>query len=370
MRVRGVGPLLALALVLASLLGAAPARAQESGGSFGGSDFGGGGGGGGDFGGGGGGGGDFGGGGGGSTDWGGGGGGGNFDFGSGSSTTGGGGGGASVGPAFALFVMFLIIAIVIVQAQQRARRARGQGTESAARRFLASVPATPPAYVAALQLAIDWRERAAVQAVLQRLAASGDLKTRAGLDRLLDETLGELGRRQQAIRLAAYFSEATTSLPACEARFRQIAAAERGRFQTEIVRGEASGTSRDEAGNFVAAQEEGLGFVVVTIVVASRMAPPASSARLDRAGVGAIANAMAANTPQSILALEVIWTPAAENDRMSSAEMQVLFPHLRALDPGTLALGRVTCTYCGGVFAAELPGCPQCGAAPPPPTTA
>lgn len=356
-----------VALTILCALPALPARAQESGGSFGGSDFGGGGGGG-DFGGGGGGGGGWSGGGG--SDWGGGGGGGSWDFGSGSSTTGGGGGGDPGAAAIGFFIAlaFVVVFVLIVQAQQKARRGMRMGIERGARQLLATVPASPQAYVAALQLAIDWRERAAVQSVLERLAASGDLKTRAGLDRLLDETLGELGRRQHAIRLAAYFSEAFPSLPACEARFRQIAATERGRFQTELVRGEATGAVRDESGKWVAAQEEGLGFVVVTILVASRMTPLATGTRLDRAGLAAIANAMAANTPATILALEVVWTPAAEEDRMSSAEMQVLFPHLRAVDPqasagGAPELGRVTCRYCGGVFAAELSACPQCGGA-------
>jgi uncharacterized membrane protein len=344
------------------------AYAQESGGSFGGSDFGGGGGGGGgDFGGGGGGGGGWSGGGG--SDWGGGGGGGNIDFGSGSSTPGGGGGSAG-GAMVGLFIAiaFMVVIFAISQAQQRAGRARRAGFQGDVQRLLATVPASPQAYVAALQLAIDWHERAAVQAVLQRLAASGDLKTRAGLDRLLDETLGEIGRRQQAIRLASYFSEPFPTLPACEARFRQVAATERGRFQVELIRGEGTGAVRDASGKWVAAQEEGLGFVVVTILVASRMPPPGTGTRLDRAGLATVASAMAANTPTTILALEVVWTPAAEDDRMSSAEMQVLFPHLRAIDPeasagGAPALGRVTCGFCGGVFAAELPTCPLCGGA-------
>ena len=356
--------LLGCTLALSVLfVAASPARAQDTGGSFGGSNFGGGGGGGG--------GGFGGGGGGGGGSWGGGGSGG-FDFGSGSSTTGGGGGGSGVASdpggaviGFLVAVAFVIVIVVISKARTRGGSAAFRHTQASAGRLLATVPASPAGYVSALQLAIDWHERAAVQAVLERLAESGDLSTREGLDRLLDETLGEIGRRQHAIRLAAYFSEASASLPACEARFRQIAATERGRFQTEVVRAEATGTLRDDSASPVASEEEGLGFVVVTIVVASRMPPPATSTRLDRTGLGTIAGSLAANTPATILALEVIWTPAAEQDRLSSAEMQSLFPHLHTIDPqvpGAPTLGRVTCGFCGGVFAAELPRCPQCGA--------
>jgi hypothetical protein len=92
---------------------------------------------------------------------------------------------------------------------------------------------------------------------------------------------------------------------------------------------------------------------------------------MNRMGLALVANALASNTPETMLALEVIWIPAAEEDRMSSAEMQAIFPHLRAVDPeasagGVPELGRVTCGYCGAIFAAELRFCSQCGGPVPP----
>jgi hypothetical protein len=62
----------------------------------------------------------------------------------------------------------------------------------------------------------------------------------------------------------------------------------------------------------------------------------------------------------------VIWTPAEENDRMSSAELEARYPSLTKL-PSRPAAGRVFCTYCRGPFAAELPKCPHCGAPKPEP---
>jgi uncharacterized membrane protein len=256
-----------------------------------------------------------------------------------------------------------VIALVIYQTQQRHKRRRRGPFQ------------VPRAFVASLQLAFDWRERAAVQGALERLAsaAGDDLRSRAGLDRVLDLTLMSLERRSDAIRLAAWSMESLEGLPACEERFRALAAAERSRYQVEVVRGEAGGATRDD-GAFVARAEEGRGFVVVTVLVASRKKPPPAELHLDRTGLATAFRELIANTGKTILALEVVWTPAAEQDRMSSAEMQVLFPHLRAVDTlasaaGLPELGRVTCSYCTAVFAAELGECPQCGAALSPPGT-
>ena len=60
-------------------------------------------------------------------------------------------------------------------------------------------------------------------------------------------------------------------------------------------------------------------------------------------------------------ALEVIWTPSTENDRMSSAELEVLYPELRRMDENTV-IGRVFCGYCAQPFPAEILRCPSCGA--------
>ncbi len=70
---------------------------------------------------------------------------------------------------------------------------------------------------------------------------------------------------------------------------------------------------------------------------------------------------LGAMTPTQMVALEVIWSPAAENDRMSSAELEVLYPELKKIDESTIA-GRVFCGFCGGPFAAELLECTHCGA--------
>ena len=60
--------------------------------------------------------------------------------------------------------------------------------------------------------------------------------------------------------------------------------------------------------------------------------------------------------------LELIWSPSEPGDRMSSAELEVLYPELARLDA---SVGRVACSHCAAVFARELGTCPACGAPAP-----
>ncbi len=66
-------------------------------------------------------------------------------------------------------------------------------------------------------------------------------------------------------------------------------------------------------------------------------------------------------SPASLAAVEIIWSPAAEEDRMSTAELEQRYPELRKIDETAIA-GRVFCAYCRGLFAMELLECPHCGA--------
>ena len=54
--------------------------------------------------------------------------------------------------------------------------------------------------------------------------------------------------------------------------------------------------------------------------------------------------------------LRVVWSPSEENDRMSSAELEVIYPELEKVR--LTKLGRVGCKSCHAVYAAELEQCP------------
>jgi uncharacterized membrane protein len=358
---------LALALLAALVVSLATLErvdAQSSGGSFGGGDWGGGGGGGGSWGGGGG-------------SWGGGGG----SWGGGRSWSRGvdddryesfggystgSGGGLSCGGACCLlaFVGLLLVAIVIL-----GRRRGGSGGMT-----FAGHPGASPGpggmrgsytdknaiYVTQIQLGLDWRARPHLQQHLQRLAETGDTRSRAGLAYLLGETVIALRRHEMSWLYAGYRDTGAWGPPQAQATFQQLANDARSRFQHELVRAYQGRVQQGSSPEMQAHAHEGQGTVVVTIVLATRR-PMVGFAQPD---AGQIRNALADRgslSPDDLVALEVVWSPAAENDRMSTGELEQHYPELQLIDPKSIA-GRVFCAYCQGPFPMELLNCPHCGA--------
>lgn len=349
--------LLAFTLACSFLGGHGEAGAQGTGGSFGGGDFGSGGGGGGSDWGGGGGGSDWGGGSSdwsssGSSDWGGG------TYGGGTTTydggSGGGGGGSCFGALCALaFIGGIFVFLVI------ASRRRGGGLTGHASRTMGFVPHNAM-YVSQIQLGLDWRARAQLQAQLAELARTGDTRSPAGLARLLSETVLALRRAEMSWLYAGYRDAGASAPPQAQTTFQQLANEARSRFQHEIVRAHLGQTAEQRGPEMKAHAHEGQGTVVVTIVVAARR-PMQGMSNPDAHLIRNALSDRGALTPQHMVALEVIWSPAAENDRMSTAELEQNYPELRLIDPNSIA-GRVFCAYCSGPFPMELLTCPHCGA--------
>ena len=112
--------------------------------------------------------------------------------------------------------------------------------------------------------------------------------------------------------------------------------------------------------------EEGEGVVVVTFLVAAPMHLRDVGDASNLVALKHLVRQVVAIEAENLSAIEVIWSPAEEDDRMSTAELEVLYPELRPL-PRSSAVGRVFCAYCGGPFAGELEKCPHCGAPHEPP---
>jgi Protein of unknown function (DUF1517) len=108
--------------------------------------------------------------------------------------------------------------------------------------------------------------------------------------------------------------------------------------------------------------EEGAGTVVVSLILVTRGLVAGSAGMTKAAEISAALADRAAVASQELVAIEVVWSPAAEDDRMSTAELEQHYPELVLIDPQSIA-GRIFCSYCGGVFAMELLSCPHCGAA-------
>ena len=147
-----------------------------------------------------------------------------------------------------------------------------------------------------------------------------------------------------------------------EASFRSAAADARARYKKEVVRGDQAGVRRADPGPQTARRTEGEGVVVVTLVVAARREIVDVDDPSDTRALRQLLSNLSSMVAHQLSALEVVWSPAAEDDRMSTAELETLYPDLEKIDDTSVA-GRVFCTYCAGPFAAELLKCPHCGAA-------
>ena len=355
--------LLLLVQLLPVLAGVA--QAQGTGGSFGGGDFGGGGSSGSS-----------------DSDWGGGGSSGSSDWGGGGYSGGYSGGGYSGGAAggglscggicCVIIVVGLVLVVMVIQ-NRRAGTSMMAGPLNMGPQGFAPPGGMPASggmgggymgpnamHVTQLSIALDWRARAQLQQHLLQLAQTGDTRSPQGLTNLLNETVLALRRNEISWLYAAYKDQGSHAPQQAQSVFQQLANDARSRFRTELVRGAAGQLQQQATPEMQARADEGKGTVVVTIVLATRRPMQAFGAP----DAGQVRNALADRgtlQAQQMVALEVVWSPAAENDRMSTAELEQFYPEMKLIDPNSIA-GRVFCAYCNGPFPMELLTCPHCGA--------
>lgn len=194
------------------------------------------------------------------------------------------------------------------------------------------------------------RARVELQAALRELARTARTATPQQRGALLAEVVSRLRAHRDDVRYVAWqsipvrhYRGATATVGA--RRFFALAADLRARYRHE--------TTAQSAPDLSYRAEEGPGLLVVSVVtLASRGRDPfgTNPHELDRALF-----AMERQQPEG---LELIWSPSESADRLSSAELESLYPELQRLDE---RVGRVTCKTCSAVFAAELRRCPACG---------
>lgn len=212
--------------------------------------------------------------------------------------------------------------------------------------------------VSVVRIAIDARARRFVQESLAKLVAESNTASRTGLAALLSGA----SRALLASKLAWIYcgTERFDPMPPSHARavHGRLTLDARSRFQTELVRKIDGETRSADAPALVAREHEGEGAVVVSLVVASyetlRAASPSQVSEIEK-----LLEQLSELTASELVALELIWSPAAEDDRMSTDELEAHYPELTRL---TAVGGRVFCPYCAGPHAAELAKCPHCGA--------
>jgi uncharacterized membrane protein len=236
-----------------------------------------------------------------------------------------GGGFGLMGSLFAVVIVGAAVMAIAraVRASRNATGAAGWGDEDAG-------PVAMPgrAYLYKLQLALG-RSARGVQERLADFASQGDTASEAGLAALLQQTALELLRESDAVRYAAAEARGPMSLTNAETAMNGVALSERSRFQVERVRAAEGRASRSE----LPAEEgkEALELVVVTLVAATRTPLEKFGALGSEAELKALLAELGGVSPDGLLGLEVIWTPADPNDSMTETDVMTTYPELRSL---------------------------------------
>lgn len=220
----------------------------------------------------------------------------------------------------------------------------------------------PAMSLSTLVLGIDWHARRELQRRLAALAAQKLGGTAEGRARMLREIVVALERAELSWLYVACEGPQGLSPAAAESAFRAACHMARSRFHRELIRNEGDELATEAAGLMAPRPEEGAGTVVVSLILVTRRPVAGRTGMTDAAEISAALADRGAVTSQELVAIEVVWSPAAEDDRMSTAELEQHYPELALIDPESIA-GRVFCSYCGGAFAMELLSCPHCGAA-------
>jgi len=217
--------------------------------------------------------------------------------------------------------------------------------------------------VSVLALGLDWRARRAIQGELRGLAISSETSRKRGLVHLTRRVARLLLRAKPSwVYGGALNYSRRLSAREAEAAFRRATTDAASRYREEVLRNLRGQRSHQPASESRARSEEGPGLLVVTLAVAARRELPDVRDVRDAFCLSAALSSIAQLRWEELVAVEVIWSPAVEDDRMSSAELEILYPELRKIEDSSM-VGRVFCRSCGGPYAAELRRCPYCASA-------
>lgn len=240
------------------------------------------------------------------------------------------------GGGFGLFGVLAAVAVIglvvrAVRAGRAASSSRGSYYGGYGDDEVVAMPGR--AYLYRLQLALG-RSARGIQDRLAEFAAQGDTESESGLATLLQQTAVELLREKDSVRYLGTDARGPMSLTNAETAMNGMALAERGRFQVERVRASGGRVSRSAA----PAEEgkEALELVVVTLIVATRtpldqFGKTGSGSTVSPAELSALLSELGGISPDAILGIEVVWTPADPNDSMTETDVMTTYPDLRSL---------------------------------------
>ncbi len=234
---------------------------------------------------------------------------------------------------------------------------------------LDSLDSTPGGFagvdVTVLRVAVDGRARHFVQTELMRIAKIADTATEHGRSVMLREVSMLLRKLRDAWVYGGAINEPMRDIRDAKGSFDKHVDDTRARFREEVIRNTDGSTQSRAASVYTPRHDEGAGLILVSVIVAARRELFSVQRIGDGDDLRCALESASQLTPDSLVAIEIVWQPAEDADRLSSMELEAKYPppELHAIR-GAL-VGKAFCTHCAGPFPAELVSCPHCGAPAP-----
>ncbi|HTJ47650.1 MAG TPA: DUF1517 domain-containing protein [Kofleriaceae bacterium] len=215
--------------------------------------------------------------------------------------------------------------------------------------------------ITVLRVAIDARARKLVQTELARIAQVADTKTAEGRATMLREVALMMRRLRDSWVYGGAHNFPMMSLAEAKQSFQRMTDDARGRFKTETIRNEQGMTTRADAPELHPTSDDGPGVMVVSVIVAARHELFTVNRIGDGEDLRKAFESLSSMIAGELVAVEVVWMPSAEDDRISSIALEAAYPKPDLIPiPGAL-VGKVFCEYCGAPYPAEAIACPNCG---------
>lgn len=221
------------------------------------------------------------------------------------------------------FVVFVVVAVV------RRRRVSGDGSSGD------SGTADQPVDVTLLQFGVQMQARS-IQDKLEKLAERTNADDEGSLAFALRTLALEMTAHAENVEYGSIQRLYSMPLPKAEDQFNLWASNERGKFNREVIRAGSQGIKRqqkewqtdglrDEDGQLAVAE-----FFVISVVLASRNTALPKDLR-DSSQLTETLDGLAGIRTDQLVALEVVWSPAATSDSMSREDMESRYPSLVSL---------------------------------------
>jgi uncharacterized membrane protein len=219
--------------------------------------------------------------------------------------------------------------------------------------------------VSVLRIAVDGRARKFVQTELKQIADTTDTSTKDGRTAMLRQVALLLRRIKDAWVYGGAVNEPMRDLSGSKSVFDRYVDDARARFREETIRNEQGQKTQAAASTYTPHSDEGAGLILVSIIVAARR----ELFTVNKIGNGddlrQALDAASQLTPATLVAIEIVWEPSEDDDRLSSMELEAKYPRPDIIPIQGALVGKTFCAYCAGPFPAELVTCPHCGAPAP-----